>query len=391
MYWLQYKSSQTLRAEVKSSPKMPKLDLGEHRSPDLISSRLRKSILIKKIEEDAMRGLSSPDYSPLPTTYSIPSKLLKTPQQQQQQQQQDIEPDLSYDVSFHSTPVSSNRRPQKSSEKTKSDVPANAKLRVNQFQKNDLATKFTAASGLISCTDKPTTGIKGACCKKVRKQPGPVEECRSLRHDKNSDLEQPPIVGPKRRPHRTPSNEKVAEVEGREEEPEAQDDDLDLFLAELDSWEKVKASAEAIENIGEARGEMNLQRSNEKILGPLPDQEKRQLRKLPKRPNYNETSFATLPSSVDVTIPKKKRKETTAKMEELKRKKIVVTPAALGEREFFTQDKIQLMTDPDLNDEEGSTEWLRQLGRRQVCPNDTFYFLSKTDGLHLVYFLLQQQ
>ena len=78
-------------------------------------------------------------------------------------------------------------------------------------------------------------------------------------------------------------------------------------------------------------------------------------------------------------------------MEELKRKKIVVTPAAIGEREFFTQDKIQLMTDPDLNDEEGSTEWLRQLGRRQVCPNDTFYFLSKTDGLHLVYFLLQQQ
>jgi len=46
--------------------------------------------------------------------------------------------------------------------------------------------------------------------------------------------------------------------------------------------------------------------------------------------------------------------------------KVKVTAAEMTRRKFFTQDRIQEMPDDYVDDEEGSTTWLKQLHHLQV-------------------------
>ena len=87
------------------------------------------------------------------------------------------------------------------------------------------------------------------------------------------------------------------------------------------------------------------------------------------------TANKPVPFDAALSIPKevskkKKNKKVVAKASSKplpqKIKKVIVTPAELSKRTFYTMDRMQPMTEGIIDDEVGCNDWFRDLAHRQV-------------------------
>ena len=94
-----------------------------------------------------------------------------------------------------------------------------------------------------------------------------------------------------------------------------------------------------------------------------------------KKKSRSCTATKLVPFDAALSIPKegpKKKKnkkvveKASSKLLPQKIKKVIVTPAELSVRTFYTMDRMQPMTEGIIDDEVGCNDWFRDLAHRQV-------------------------